>query len=133
MGMYAPQTIVGDASFTQGHGIHARQKPQLKNHKNCKRKYVLIYCILIVVMIIGGVTLFFKYYPSSKIETATTDNTTITCACKNLFSGRWGNCRKKIEGKPLCYVELPSSCGDLQESVSKAGEKWSFEACSQRV
>ena len=85
------------------------------------------------MMIIGGVTLFSKYFPSPKIKTATTDDTIIACACKDLFSGRWGNCHKKIDGKPLCDVELPSSCSDLQDSTSNAREKWSFEACSQRV
>ena len=133
MSMYALQEMVGDDSITQGHKIQARQKPQLKYQNYCQRKYVSIYCILMAMMIIGGVTLFSKYFPSPKINTATTDDTIIACACKDLFSGRWGNCHKKIDGKPLCYVELPSSCSDLQDSTSNAGEKWSFEACSQRV
>ena len=85
------------------------------------------------MMIIGGGNLFSKYFTSPKIKTATTDDTNITCACKDLFSWRWGNCYKKIDGKPLCHVELPSSCIDLQDSMSNAGEKWYFEACSQRV
>ena len=131
--MHALQEIVGDASFPQDHKIHARQKPQLKNQKYCQRKYVSICCILMTMMIIGGVTLFSKYFSSPNIKTATTDDTIMTCACKDLVSGGYGNCRKKIDGKPLCYVELPSSCSDLKESASTAGEKWSLEACSQRV
>ena len=131
--MYALQENVEDASFSQDHKIHARQKPQLKNQNYCQRKYVSIYCILMAMMIIGGVTLFSKYFPSPTIEKATNDDTSITCACKDRVSGRWGNCYKKIDGKPVCYVELPSSCSDLKESVSNAREKWSFEACSQRV
>jgi len=43
----------------------------------------------------------------------------------------YGNCQKKYNGKPLCYVELPSSCNDLQVSHSSPGEKWSLEACSK--
>ena len=132
-GMYALQEKVEDVSFSQDHKIHARQKPQLKNQKYCQRKYMSIYLIVITMMIIGGVTLFSKYFPSPKIKTATTDDTIIACTCKDLFSGRWGNCHKKIDGKPLCDVELPSSCSDLQDSTSNAGEKWSFEACSQIV
>ena len=132
--MYAPQEDVGDASFTQHHKMHARQKPQLRHQKYCQIKYMSIYCILITIMIIGGVTLFSKYFSFPKTTTATTDDDTIiTCACKDLVSGGYGNCRKKIDGKPLCYVELPSSCSDLKESTSNAGEKWFIEACFPRV
>ena len=131
--MYALQEVVEDASFSQDHKIHARQKRQLKNKKHCQRKYVSFYCILMAMMIIGGVTLFSKYSPFPKTKTATTDDTIRTCACKDLVSDGYGNCRKKIDGKPLCYVDLPSSCSDLKESKSTAGEKWSLEACSQRV
>ena len=131
--MYALQEKVEDASFSQDHKIHARQKPQLKNKKYCQRKYALIYCILMVIMIMAGLTLFSKYFPFPKTKTATTDDTIMTCACKNLVSGGYGNCRKKIDGKRLCYVKLPSSCSDLKESASNTGEKWSLEACSQRV
>ena len=88
--MYALQEKVEDASFSQDHKIHARQKPQLKNQKYGQRKSVPIYCILMAIMIIGGVTLFSKYSPFPKTKTATTDDTIITCACKDRVSGRWG-------------------------------------------
>ena len=56
----------------------------------------------------------------------------VGCACKDLVvASGYGNCQKKWIGEPICYVELPSSCSDLQPSSYVPGDKWSFEACSQ--
>merc|ERR1739845_89477 len=54
------------------------------------------------------------------------------CACKDLVvASGYGNCQKKWIGTPICYVELPSSCSDLQPSSYVPEDKWSYEACSQ--
>ena len=43
----------------------------------------------------------------------------------------YGNCEKKFMGEALCYVNLPSSCSDLEDSTTDPGEKISVEACLQ--
>ena len=56
----------------------------------------------------------------------------VGCTCKDLVAASgYGNCQKEYKGKPMCFVELPSSCNDLHNSSSSPGEQWSFEACSQ--
>ena len=51
-----------------------------------------------------------------------------TCSCKTFVDGNgFGNCGEAYNGKTLCYVNTPSSCGDLVESD---GKLWSFEACA---
>ena len=53
------------------------------------------------------------------------------CACKDFIDQNgYGNCRKKHNERLMCYVELPSFCGDLHDSEVTAGEKGSYEACS---
>ena len=41
----------------------------------------------------------------------------------------FGNCEKNFKGKPICYVNEPSSCSDLKES-SSTGKRYSWDACS---
>ena len=51
------------------------------------------------------------------------------CLCKDLItSDGYGNCLKD----PSCYVQQPSSCDDVKDSTVSPGEKWSFQACSQK-
>ena len=56
------------------------------------------------------------------------------CTCKDLinYSG-YGNCQGTVDinrgGVPICYVNQPSTCGDLEDSISNPGEKSSAEAC----
>lgn len=58
-----------------------------------------------------------------------------SCSCKNLVSedGR-GNCKgtkiaKQGKIRAICYVNQPSYCGDLEESIKIPGEQHSAEAC----
>ena len=51
------------------------------------------------------------------------------CVCKDLITADgYGNCKKD----PSCYVEQPSSCNDLELSYTIPGEKWSYQACSEK-
>ena len=43
----------------------------------------------------------------------------------------YGNCKKEFYGKVVCYVSIPSSCSDVQESANAPGKLFSFEACSR--
>ena len=46
----------------------------------------------------------------------------------------YGNCQKKSSSRGnvvICYVNQPSSCGDLVDSSTDPEEKTSAEACSQ--
>ena len=57
-----------------------------------------------------------------------------TCKCKDLVNkSGWGNCEKVSKGwfpgRPICYVEKPSSCPDLKASGSVHGEHMSAKAC----
>ena len=58
-----------------------------------------------------------------------------SCSCKNLVSddGR-GNCKgtkiaKQGKIQTICYVNQPSYCGDLEDSIKIPGEQHSAEAC----
>lgn len=56
------------------------------------------------------------------------------CTCKDLVNVHgFGNCRdrKNIHqgNKAICYVNLPSDCNDLVDSIMIPGEKSSAEAC----
>lgn len=58
-----------------------------------------------------------------------------SCSCKNLVSqdGR-GNCKgtkiaKQGKIRAICYVNQPSYCGDLEDSIKIPGEQHSSEAC----
>ena len=58
-----------------------------------------------------------------------------SCSCKNLVSqdGR-GNCKgtkiaKQGKIRAICYVNQPSYCGDLEDSIKIPGEQHSAEAC----
>lgn len=54
------------------------------------------------------------------------------CACKFLIGETgYGNCKKELDDKRMCYVEQPSSCPDLTNSNSNPGEQFSFVACVQ--
>ena len=51
------------------------------------------------------------------------------CMCKDMSTADgYGNCQKDLG----CYVEQPSSCNDLELSYTIPGEKWSYQACSQK-
>ena len=56
------------------------------------------------------------------------------CTCKELISPFGsGNCLQtsiRLNNKPYCYVDLPSSCPDLLDSSDIPGEKYSADACS---
>jgi len=49
-----------------------------------------------------------------------------TCQCRPSAKGP---CRSNFQGKPFCYVEIPSSCPDLSKSSRWEGKWWSWEAC----
>ena len=53
------------------------------------------------------------------------------CSCSTYVSVTtgFGNCEKDFKGKPICYVNEPSSCSDLKES-SSTGKRYSWDACS---
>ena len=55
------------------------------------------------------------------------------CTCKDLIDANGaGNCQDTISstsGKAGCYVNQPSTCGDLKDSSTNPGEKFSTEAC----
>ena len=59
-----------------------------------------------------------------------------SCTCKDLIS-KWGygNCQGTLDSSrgnvAVCYVNQPSSCGDLVDSSTNTGEKSSAEPCSQ--
>merc|ERR1711978_453651 len=59
------------------------------------------------------------------------------CECKNLINENGlGNCQKEYEflgNQLICYVQLPSTCTDLQQSATNAGEFYSAEACNSDV
>ena len=49
--------------------------------------------------------------------------------------GRWravGNCVGKVGKGPICYVEEPSTCSDLQRSKKYSDKRYSWEACEKR-
>ena len=62
-------------------------------------------------------------------------NLLVGCSCKTLINVHgFGNCAKldpKYGNKASCYVNQPSSCGDLLDSGTNTGEKTSAEACTQ--
>ena len=58
-----------------------------------------------------------------------------SCSCKDLVSndGR-GNCKgtkvaRQGKVRVICYVNQPSYCSDLEDSVKLPGEQHSAEAC----
>ena len=55
------------------------------------------------------------------------------CKCHNFINKNgYGICRKKtvnFGGAYVCYVDRPSSCGDLQESITNPEYLLSAEAC----
>ena len=52
------------------------------------------------------------------------------CSCSTYVSVTtgFGNCEKDFKGKPICYVNEPSSCSDLKEN-SSTGKRYSWDAC----
>ena len=49
-----------------------------------------------------------------------------------------GNCKgskpKQFNGTTVaCYVNLPSTCGDLKDSVTNPGEQLSAEPCNLKI
>ena len=57
----------------------------------------------------------------------------LSCKCKDFIdSNGLGNCIKSnasLDGSGICYVHMPSTCSDLNESTSHPGERFSAEAC----
>ena len=57
----------------------------------------------------------------------------LSCKCKDFIdSNGLGNCMKSnasLDGSGICYVHMPSTCSDLNESASHPGERFSAEAC----
>ena len=52
------------------------------------------------------------------------------CTCKSLINKNgYGNCEKNYHGKPICYVNQPTSCKDLLKSTTNPGERISWKAC----
>ena len=62
-------------------------------------------------------------------------NILASCTCKDFINENGsGNCAKPVSSygnKLVCYVNQPSSCGDLRGSGTNPGEKTSAEACPQ--
>ena len=59
------------------------------------------------------------------------------CTCKDLVNVHgFGNCRDRKNvhqgNKAICYVNLPSDCNDLVDSIMIPGEKSSAEACQSQ-
>ena len=58
------------------------------------------------------------------------------CSCSSFVSNYgYGNCQKSYQEKgPICYVNEPSTCNDLEiakSSTNAVGKKYSLEACSK--
>ena len=53
------------------------------------------------------------------------------CSCSTYVStSGYGKCKKEYNGKPLCYVNTPSTCPDLKNS-SIPNQYFSYEACDK--
>ena len=52
-----------------------------------------------------------------------------SCSCSSYVANSgYGNCKKEFKNGPICYVNEPSNCKDLQES-SSTGKRYSWLAC----
>ena len=51
------------------------------------------------------------------------------CSCSTLTNGEFGQCRKIYKKGPICYVNEPSNCGDLERSLT-LNKYYSWEACN---
>ena len=52
------------------------------------------------------------------------------CFCSTYTdSVGFGNCKKKFQKGPICYVHEPSNCQDLQANKPENGKRYSWEAC----
>ena len=58
-----------------------------------------------------------------------------SCTCKDMKNrNNVGNCEgerpTQFNTTTACYVNLPSTCSDLKESITNPGEMLSVEACN---
>ena len=55
------------------------------------------------------------------------------CSCSHYVAGNgYGNCKKSFrKGGPICYVNEPSTCMDLEVSSRYGNRRYSWEACER--
>ena len=57
----------------------------------------------------------------------------VGCSCSSFVTDEgYGNCQGSlVSGRPICYVNEPSNCADLQDSTlpDARGKRFSSEAC----
>ena len=51
------------------------------------------------------------------------------CSCSDTIINGYGDCKKKLRNKLICYVNEPSICPDLRES-NLLNKMYSAEACN---
>ena len=86
------------------------------------------YCDWLLNIFIHLCNAFFQFLTKISVENS-------SCTCKNLKNRHnVGNCEGKrpmqFNTTTACYVNLPSNCSDLKESMTCPGEMLSTEACN---
>jgi len=62
------------------------------------------------------------------IDVVNNDLASATCSCSDFVTpGGYGKCQKTYLGKPICYVNEPTTCPDVVESLYPTGLSW--QAC----
>ena len=55
-----------------------------------------------------------------------------SCSCSEYVNANgFGNCTKVYGKGPICYVNKPSNCQDLQRSTTDPDKQYSWEACEK--